>query len=160
MNLDARHTGEALVSAADELLRIWRAARGAARPGVFPGVLDGAMGAFLIQAGSALAAGEPPLGAWPRTAGAVRLDPADPAASIREIEAEWDLLVEVVRASCEALGSEPGAFEWLEKAIAAARAGAPALLDRSARPTGVVIVFAFAGLAPVRRRARRGPGPV
>lgn len=156
--LDPRRTGAALVAAADELVRVWRSARHAARPGVFPGLADGVMGPFLERAGSALAAGAPPLGPWPRTAGAVRLDPKDVPASVREIEAEWDLLVEVARASCEALGSDPAAFEWLEKAIATARAGTSALPDRAARPAGVVIVYGFSGFAPSRRRASR-PGP-
>jgi hypothetical protein len=156
--LDARHTGSALGAAVDELVRIWRSARGAARPGVFPGLADGVMASFLEQAGSSLAHGEPPLGPWPRTVGAVRLDPKDVAASVRELEAEWDLLVEVLRAGCEALDSEPAAFEWLEKAVATARAGASALGDPTTRPVGVAIVWSFSGLAPTRRRTRRS-GP-
>jgi hypothetical protein len=155
--LDTRRTGAALVAAVDELVRVWRSARGAARPGVFPGLADGLVGPFVERAGSALAAGEPPLGPWPRTVGAVRLDPKDVDASVREIEAEWDLLVEVLRASCEALDSDPAAFEWLEKAIATARAGTAALSDRAARPVGVAIVYGFSGFAPNRRRPRR-PG--
>lgn len=154
MTLDARGTGTALAAAADELVRIWRAARGAARPGVFPGLADGVMDAFALQAAASLAAGEPPLGAWSRTVGLVRLDPRDVAASVREIEAEWDLLGEVLRAACEALDAEPAAFEWLERALAAARAGAPALTDRAARPAGVAIAWAFSGLTAAQRRAR------
>jgi hypothetical protein len=158
--IDGRQTGKALVAAADELLRIWRSARGAARPGVFPGLADGVMASFLEQAGSSLGHGEPPFGAWPRTVGAVRLDPKDFAASVRELEAEWDLLVEVLRAGCEALESEPAAFEWLEKAIATARAGAPALRDAALRPAGVAIVWSWSGLAPSRRRTRRSGPPL
>ncbi|HYG69610.1 MAG TPA: hypothetical protein VD838_18185, partial [Anaeromyxobacteraceae bacterium] len=136
------------------LVRIWRSARGAARPGVFPGLLDGVVEPFLRSAGNALAAGEPPLGPWPRTVGLVRLDPRDVDASVREIEAEWDLLVEVLRASCEALDGEPSAFDWLEKAVATARAGAPALRDRAARPVGIAIAWVWSGVAPSRRRDR------
>ncbi len=154
MTLDARRVGDAIAAGAADLAGIWRGARREARPEVFPGVIDGILEDFLSRAGEALAAGRDPALVWPETTGVVRVNPKEPFRSVDEIEAEWDLVAEVLAASCEALQADQAASEWLSRAILFARAGARTVHERAA-PRGILIVWALSGLS-TRSAPRNG----
>ncbi len=146
MTLGARRVGDAIASGAADLMGIWRATRREARPEAFPGVLDGILEDFLTRAGEALASGKDPALVWPETTGVIRVDPKAPFRSVDEVEAEWDLVAQVLAASCEALEAEREAAEWLSRAILFARAGARSVHERAA-PRGILIVWALSGLS-------------
>jgi hypothetical protein len=146
---EARRAGEAIAASAGELTRVWRSARLQARPGAFPGLLDGVMEGFFTRAGEALAADRDPALLWPSTTGIVRLDPVALDRSREEIEAEWDLAVAVLASACEALGAGEAAAEWLERAIVLARAGSRTL-DARGGPRTIVVVWALSGLGARR----------
>ena len=150
MSLDARRAGDALAASAADLARVWRAGRAAARPGAFPGLLDGLVEPFLSTMGEALAAGRDPALVWTDTVGVVRL-PRDARRGGEELEAEWDLVEEVLETSLRALDAEPAAVEWIERALVLARAGTRALARGGGTP-GVLVVRLLSDPAATRRR--------
>jgi hypothetical protein len=156
VSLDARRTGDALASAASELARVWRAARASERTEAFPGLLDGLVEPFLALAAEALAAGRHPALLWPAAEGTVRAIAGDARRTREEVEAEWGLLDEVLRAACRSLDADEEAREWLGRALALARAGARRLPDREGAP-GILTVRVFSDPAATRRA--RGPSP-
>ena len=137
MTLDPRRVGDALFTSAPDLARVWRAARAAARPSAFPGLLDGIIESYLATAGEALAAGSSPAVVWPATTGVVRIDAKDPAREAEELEGEWDLVSEVFVAALGALDADDEAVAWAERAIVLARAAARSL--RSDAPPGILV---------------------
>jgi hypothetical protein len=156
MSLDPRRTGDALASACPDLARVWRAVRAAERPGVFPGLLDGLVEPFLALAAEALAARRHPALVWPAVSGVVRADARDPARTLAELEAEWDLLEQVLGSACKALDADGEAREWISRALALARAGARRLPDGEGAP-GILTVRVFSGLAATRRVRASSP---
>lgn len=157
MSLDPVHAGEALQATAGELHRIWRAARAQVRPQVFPGLADDATGRLLDRAAEALLEGAEDARAPYRHLGAiVRLDPRHPDSSEAEIETEWRLLAEVLRATCEALDAGDATRDFLARAVEAAREGASELV-RGNGPPGILRVQQLSGFAPPRRRRDAQP---
>jgi hypothetical protein len=155
VTLDPRRTGDAIAAAAADLARVWRAARAAARPGFFPGLLDGLVEPFLAAAGEALADGRHAALVWPSVAGVVRLQAGDLGATAAELEAEWDLAEQVLHDACKALDAGEGAREWVSRAIAIARTGTRTLA-RGDAPDAVLVVWVHS--APAVRRRASGPG--
>lgn len=143
-------SGRAIEQSAEELLRIWRLARAAARRDVFPGLLDGVMGAFFARCGRLLAKGGEPDDVWQRLVGIVRWSPHHGA---RELTGEWAIAMEVLSAACESFEADPKVAEWLARAVAAAEKGTAAIAERRgnpARPDGVVLLFTYGEAAPHR----------
>lgn len=136
----------------EELTRIWRLARAAARPEVFPGLLDGLVGPFFELCGDLLAAGRTPPEAWQELAGLLRWPPA---LAPGELEEEWGVVGEVLSAACESVNADPSVRAWLERATSACRDGTAALSTRRRlAPPGVVTALVYSPLTP--RRARPG----
>ncbi|HEX9402618.1 MAG TPA: hypothetical protein VF912_21155 [Anaeromyxobacter sp.] len=156
MKLDARRAGEALSNAAPDLVRVWRSGRAAARPNAFPGLLDGVVESFLARAGEALAEGRDPALVWPAVEGVVRVDARDARRTREELEAEWDLLEEVLQAACRALDAWDAVREWLARAVVMARSGARELAAGGG-PPGVLSVKVYSDPAATRRG--RAPAP-
>lgn len=156
VTLDGRRAGPALARAAPDLARVWRAGRASARPDVFPGFLDGLVESFLAVVGEALADGRDPAHVWPETTGVVRIDARDPRRTREELDAEWDLLEEVLAASLRALGAADAVLEWIARAVVIARSGARTL-ERGGGPRGILTARLFSGAAATRRA--RGPAP-
>lgn len=152
---DRKRQGDALTYAAGDLARVWRAGRTAARKAVFPGLLDGVAEAFLSRTGQALAAGRDPALVWPSVEGLIRLDGRDPRRGAEEMDAEWDLVQEVLRAACRALGSEDATLDWMSRAVLIARAGCRNLPGSA--PPGVVTVRVLSPPAPTRPARGRAP---
>lgn len=150
MTLDVHRAGDAIATSAADLARVWRAGRAAARAGAFPGLLDGVVEPFLAALGAGLAAGRDPALIWTETTGVVRL-PRDRRRAGEELEAEWDLVEEVLGASLQALDAEPAAREWIDRAVVLARLGARAL--GAGGPPGVLAVRLLSDPAATRRRA-------
>ena len=146
MSLDAQRTGDALAVSAPDLARVWRAGRAAARPHAFPGLLDGVLESFLAALGGALAGGRDPALVWSETGGVVRL-PRDARRAREELEAEWDLVEEVLDASLQALRADAAAAEWIGRAVVFARAG-----TRSLAAGGAWVRVADGRVHPRRRR--------
>ena len=113
-------SGRAIEQSAEELLRIWRLARAAARREIFPGLLDGVMGAFFARCGQLLAGGGEAEEVWPGLVGIVRWSPHHGA---RELTGEWAIAMEVLSAACESFEADPKVAEWLARAVAAAEKG-------------------------------------
>lgn len=156
MALGTAQSGKVIEQSADELLRIYRLARAGARREVFPGLLDGIMGAFLARCGRLMAEGGKPEDVWPGLVGIVRWAPALGA---QEATGEWAIAMEVLSAACESFQVEPQVAEWLARALAEAERGTAALRDahgQPPRPEGVVTLFAFGDLRP--RVRGQGPG--
>ena len=157
MSLDPVHAGEALQATAGELHRIWRAARAQVRPRVFPGLADDAAGRLLDRAARALLEGALDTGdPYRELAAFVRLDPRHPDASGAELDTEWRLLGEVLRATCEALDAGDEAREFLARAVETAREGVTDLMGGRG-PAGVVRVLQLSGFEPPRRRRDARP---
>jgi hypothetical protein len=156
VTIDPRRAGDALASSAQDLVRVWRAGRAAARPGAFPGLLDGVVEPFLARAGEALADGRDPALVWPSVEGIVRVDSRDPRRTRAELEAEWDLLEEVLQTACRTLGAGDALREWVARAVVFARSGARAL-GAGGAPRGVLVVRLHSDPAATRRG--RAPGP-
>jgi len=110
MALGAAQCGRAIEQSAEELLRIWRLARASARQEVFPGLLDGVMGAFFARCGRLLADAGKPEEVWPGLVGQVRWAPRLGA---QDLTVEWAIAMEVLAAACESFGAENAAAEWL-----------------------------------------------
>lgn len=152
MSLDLARTGEALLATSSELHRIWRSARAQIRPNVFPGLLDEAVGAFLERAGRWLEAGAgDPAEPYRRIAGVVRVDALDRRWSASEIDTEWRLAGEVLKATCDALDAGKDARDLLARAIDVAREGADDLA-RGRGPEGIMVLGQLSGFRPQRRR--------
>lgn len=156
MTLGAHRAGDAIARAAGELVQVWRAARAQARPAVFPGLVDGVLEDFVLRAGAALADGKDPALVWPACEGTVRLYPRAPDRSRAELDAEWDLAVEVLASACEALDAGDEAAEWLARAVVFARSGARTL-HRGGGPRGVALVWLLSGFRPTRPARAAGP---
>jgi hypothetical protein len=154
MALDSAQLGRALEQSADHLLRVWRLARASGRQGVFPGLLDGVMGAFLARCGTLLAEGGSAEAVWPGLVGLVRWVPRLGA---KELTAEWAIAMEVLTAACESLGAETAAAGWLARALAMAEKGCAALRDERPdppRPDGIVTLVILGDMRVPRRVAR------
>ncbi len=155
VTLDPRRAGDALVTSAIDLARVWRAGRAGARPHAFPGLLDGVVESFLAVAGTALAEGRDPALVWSATTGVVRL-PRDARRTREELDAEWDLVEEVLAAALRALDAGDGPVEWMKRAVVIARGGVRTL-GSAAGPPGVLAVRLHSDPAATRRA--RGAGP-
>lgn len=149
MTLDDRRAGDAISASAPDLARVWRAGRAAARPDAFPGLLDGIVESFLDAAGDALCEGHDPALVWPRTQGIVRV-PQDARRAREELDAEWDLVQEVLAAALRALSAGAPALEWMSRAVVFARAGARSL-PAGGGPPGVLTVRLLSDPAATRR---------
>lgn len=151
-------SGRAIEQSAEELLRIWRLARAAARREIFPGLLDPVMGAFFARCGQLLAGGGDPDAVWPGLVGVVRWSPQHGA---RELTGEWAIAMEVLTAACESFQADPKVAEWLTRAVAAAEKGTASIRDRRdgpADPSGIVLVTVHGGLSTQRRGPRDAEG--
>jgi hypothetical protein len=153
VTLDARRVGDALAASAADLARVWRAGRAAARPNAFPGLLDAVVESFLAAAGEGFAEGRDPALIWPATAGVVRL-PIDTRRAVEELDAEWDLVEEVLAAALKALDAGDAALEWSRRATVIARAGARTL-GSAGGPAAILAVRLLSDPAATRR-ARAG----
>jgi len=155
VTLDRRRAGDAISASSEDLARVWRAGRASARPAAFPGLLDGVVDDYLLQAGDALANGRDPALVWPATEGVVRLDIRDPVRTVEELEAEWDLVEEVLVAALRALDADEESVQWARRAVVLARAATRSL--RSSGPPGVLPVLLHSDPAAMRT-ARAGGG--
>jgi len=156
MALGAAQSGRAIEQSAEELLRVWRLARASARREVFPGLLDGVMGAFFARCGRLLAEGGKPEEVWPGLVGLVRWAPSLGA---KELTTEWAIAMEVLTAVCESFGAGNAPAEWLARALALAEKGTASLRDERPdppRPDGIVTLLVLGHLAIPRRVARGG----
>jgi hypothetical protein len=149
VTLDVRRAGEALATSSLDLARVWRAGRAAARPEAFPGLLDGVVESFLEVAGELLAEGRDPALVWPASAGVVRI-PRDARRAREELDAEWDLVEEVLTAALQALQAGQPAVEWVKRAVVIARSGTRTLGPRNG-PPGVLAVTLLSDAAATRR---------
>jgi hypothetical protein len=148
VTLDARRAGDALAASSVDLARVWRAGRASARPAAFPGLLDGVIESFLLQAGDALANGRDPALVWTWTEGVVRLDVRDPKLTAAELDAEWDLVEEVLDAALRALEVGEESIEWARRAVVLSRAACRTL--RSGGGRGVLPVLLHSDPAAMR----------
>jgi hypothetical protein len=155
MTVDARRAGDALAASSEDLARVWRAGRASARPAAFPGLIDGVIDSYLLQAGDALANGRDPALVWPATEGVVRLDVRDPRRTSAELDAEWDLVEEVLLAALGALDAGEDSLEWARRAVVLARASTRTL--RLGGRGGVLPVILHSDPAAMRI-ARAGGG--
>ncbi len=149
MTLPAQRAGDAINASASDLARVWRAGRAAARPLVFPGLLDGVVESFLALAGEALAGGRDPALVWPATTGVIRV-PRDGRRTREELEAEWDLVEEVLAASLGALDAGDEAVLWVKRAVVIGRAGTRSL-PAAGGPRGVLAVKLLSDPRATRR---------
>jgi hypothetical protein len=151
-------SGRAIEQSADELLRIWRLARAAARREIFPGLLDGVMGAFFARCGRLLAESGTPDDVWSGLVGIVRWSPRHGA---RELTGEWAIAMEVLTAACESFEADPKVADWLARAVATAEKGTAAVRERRkkpARPDGILLLIVYGELGPQRRGPRDAEG--
>jgi len=155
VTLDPRRAGDAVAASSEDLARVWRAGRASARPAAFPGLLDGVIVSFLMQAGDALANGRDPALVWPATEGVIRLDVRDPELTATEVEAEWDLVEEVLVAALRALEAGEDTVQWAARAVVLARSGTRTI--RHGGPPGVLAVRLHSDPAALRV-ARAGGG--
>lgn len=148
-----QQVGAFLHHQADELTRIWRMARHSERKDVFPGCLDGIINDFFGRVGLLLESGAPAESAWSTLEGCIRWPPGIAPA---ELVGEWDAAREVLDAACESVNAAPEVMQWLDLAIAAAKAGTEQLdAGRSpATPEHVVTLLVLGSYAPSPRRAR------
>ena len=137
--IDAHRTGDVLLGASDDLVRLWRAARLRGAPSG-PSRIDSLVEAFVRAAGDALARGASAARAASGVAGLVRIDARDRDRSRQEIDQEWTTLAEVLAAAADAIGCDPAARAELAAAVEAARAATAAALQR-ADPARIVIVW-------------------
>ena len=154
MALGAAPSGRAIEQSAEEILRIWRLARASARREVFPGLLDGLMGAFFARCGRLLAESGEPESVWSGLVGIVRWSPQLGAS---ELTGEWAIAMEVLGAACESFQAEPEVGEWLARAVAAAEKGTALLEEQRKkphRPDGIVILYAYGDLGPQTRGSK------
>ena len=137
--IDGRRTGETLLAASDELVRLWRAARERA---FAPRErrIDALVEPVLRAAGEALARGSPVGISAAAVAGVIRLDPEDPEGARLDVDAEWTTLAQVLAMTADALGADAAAHAALEQAVEAARAETAAAID-GARPSRIVVVW-------------------
>ncbi len=153
MSLSPDKVGLFLRSQAEELERIWRDARAASRPDVFPGLIDGLVAPFFLRAGELLGSGAAPEEVWQGLVGIVRWAPALEPDELKE---EWALLVEVLVAACESVNASRDAADWLARAASSAAAGTAALVRRHGKaPEGVVTAVVFSSVSPRQPGAER-----
>jgi hypothetical protein len=149
-------SGRAIEQSAEEILRIWRLARASGRREIFPGLLDGIMGAFFARCGRLLAESGEPEDVWPGLVGVVRWSPRHGA---RELTGEWAIAMEVLTAACESFQAQPEVGGWLARAVAAAEKGTALLAERRKGPPlpdGVVVLVAYGELGPQQRGPKEG----
>jgi hypothetical protein len=157
VSLEAERVGLFFCSQAEELTRIWRLARAATRPDVFPGLVDALVRPFFERSGELLARGGTPEDVWQGLVGLVRWPPA---LSPGELTHEWAVMVEVVGAGCESVNAAPAAAEWLTRAVAVAERGTVALAaGQGLAPEGVVTTVVFSSVSPRRPAASKEPQP-
>ena len=156
MTLDVRRSADALAASTEDLARAWRGARAAARPGCFPGLLDGLIEPLLALAADALAGDGDPGAPWAAVVGVVRVDARDRRRTLGELDAEWDVLEQVLHAACDALGAGEDVRGWISRALVIARAGSWTLLAGGG-PRGVLVVKVFSEFGATRRA--RAPAP-
>jgi hypothetical protein len=80
----------------------------------------------------------------------VRVDPRVRAVSAEEIDTEWRVLGEVLRATCDALDVEDAPRQYLARVVEVARADAEALAEGRG-PAGVLVVGQLSGFEPPRK---------
>jgi hypothetical protein len=150
VNMEAKAFGRALRRSAPELTRVWRLARAQANRPVFPGLLDGLVPSFLVEAGRLLGEGAAPEEAWSCTGGALRVGPGN---SAEELTVEWALLMEVLAAACESFQADPAAAAWLARAVATAERGTTRAGTGQAEglPAGVLLVHTLRAAPPPAR---------
>jgi hypothetical protein len=148
--LDAARAATFLRQQAPELTRIWRLARTAARPDVFPGLLDGVVEPFFGACAELLRQGGAPQEVWTALEGLVRWPPSRSPA---EQTLEWAVVRDVVAAACEAVNAAPAVAEWLARAVEEADGGTALLGRPGSGPAGVVTAVVYSSVAP-RRRVR------
>lgn len=148
MPADAVQSGKAIEAGAEELLRIWRLARAAAKRELAPGLLDDVMGAFIARAGKLLQENAAPDEVWNGLSGVVRVSPKKGAPALTE---EWAIAMEVLAAACEALEADATVGDWLARAVARAEQGTTALAGGGAAEHGIVPVYVYTDppLSPV-----------
>jgi hypothetical protein len=156
VTLDPRRSANALAASAPELARAWRGARGAARPSCFPGLLDGLVEPLVALAAEALGDGRDPATPWAGAVGIVRVDAHDRRRTLAELDAEWDVMEQVLRAACDALGAGEDVRGWISRALVIARAGSWTLLAGGG-PRGILAVKVFSDLGATRRARAAGP---
>jgi len=150
VTLEVHRAGDALAASADELARMWRSARAAARPDQLPGSLDGLIESFFVLVGEGLATGRDPVLLWPAAVGVVRVDGRDARRTRSELDAEWDLAEQVLQAACQTLDAGDAAREWISRAVVIARTGSR-MLPEGGGPRGILTVRMLSGAT---RRAR------
>ncbi len=139
---------------AEELTRIWRLARAAERPDVFPGLLDDVVSRFFARTAELLSESAAPEDLWRGLSGLVRWPP--PLAP-GELTQEWSILMEVLSAACESVNADPSVSAWLARAVAACEVGTSALVGgRGKGPAGIVTALVFSPLEPRHRRDEKG----
>jgi hypothetical protein len=151
-------SGRAIEQSAEELHPNVTLARASARREIFPGLLDGVMGAFFARCGRLLAEGSGPDEVWPGLVGIVRWSPRHGA---RELTGEWAIAMEVLSAACESFEADPKVAEWLTRAVAAAEKGTAAIRERRkkpVRPDGILLLVVYGDLGPQRRGPRGAEG--
>jgi hypothetical protein len=141
VSAELARAGEAVVSAAGELARAWRAARAEAWPGTWPGLADGVVEPLVVEAGLALARGEEPTLAWDRVTGHLRLDPRDRDASRARAAEELRLLAELLERACATLPEGETAGRALARGV---REGADRIGAGAGLPPGVLTIWACA----------------
>jgi hypothetical protein len=153
--LDAGKVALFVCQQRDQLTRIWRLARAEARPGVFPGLLDGVVEGFFDVVAEQLDASAPPEAPWQALRGVVRWPP--PLAP-GELTEEWSVLREVLGAACESVNAAPAVAAWLAAAVAACEAGTAALADdRAGGPPGIVTALVYSSVEPRQPRPEDAP---
>lgn len=158
MALGRAPSGRAIEQSSEELLRIWRLARASGHREIFPGLLDGVMGAFFARCGQLLAGSGEPEEVWPGLVGIVRWSPEH---GTRELTEEWAIAMEVLAAACESFQADPTVGEWLTRAVAAAEKGTTSMGERRSGPTdpdGIVLLVVYGGLGAPRRGPRGAEG--
>jgi hypothetical protein len=153
VTLDARRAGDALSASSEDLARVWRAGRSSERPAAFPGLLDGVIESFMRSVGDALATGRDAALVWTATSGVVRLVAGNTAGSLEELDAEWNLVEEVLVSALRSLEVDKAVVEWAVSAVGHARAGTRGL--QAGGPPGVLAVRLHSDPAAMRR-ARSG----
>jgi hypothetical protein len=157
MSLEPDKVGMFFRGQAEELTRIWRLARAAARPDVFPGLVDALVHPFFERAGDLLASGGAPEEVWHGLVGLVRWPPA---LSPGELTHEWAVMVEVVGAGCESVNAAPAATEWLTRAVNIAERGSVAIAGgHGLAPEGIVTTVVFSSVSPRRPATDGEPQP-
>ena len=143
--LDAGRTSLFLRQQRGQLTRIWRLGRAAARPSVFPGLLDALVEPFFERCADVLAGGGAPEEVWRGLGGLLRWPPALAPA---ELSQEWLVVREVLVAACESVNAAPAVAEWLGRAAAHCVEETVALGKGAAPPPGIVTAVVYSSVEP------------